>query len=419
MVWKVHRRPVLHGRLTDDQGKGVKGWVYIDDDWVESNGDGAYAMLEPQGTEMGVAMDDEKKLGAGFVYAAGDGERLDLTLLPMGSIVGQMVDGHGQGARVGTVEVWVNLGGGTDAGVMENGSWVWKTDVESDGRFRIAPVPAGYSMTVKGVRDGEQFDAKKVEWMDGGEEMDVWKLRWRGGEARAAAERMIAGRIVGDGGKPLSGVMVGAQGGPADAITDLAGRFTLGPVAADRKVELGARCSGYGYSNWTVGPGETGGEFRMFRPGHMWFGKAAPDLIVEEWVQGKWEGWAGLRGKVVLLQVGDPNDDELRSAKGLLERYGAKGLVVVTVHRHVAAGAEAEVVERCRENGVTWAVGIDADVEKTPAWVTEKQGEGATASVYDSREYPTSMYLIDKKGVVRGSPTGREVAGEIEKLLGE
>ena len=412
VVLKRHRQPVLRGTLTDEHGKPVKGWVYIDNDWVESDVNWAYAMLQPQGMNMGVAMDDAKLLGAGFVYKyEEEGKRLDLVLEPLGSIVGRIVDERGRGVADAAVELWVHLGKESSESAAW---WVWKATVEGDGRFEIAPVPVGYSLTVRATRGAENMEDKEVATMTGGEEVDVGKVRLR--RISISGVGTIAGRIVGEDGKPLSGVVVSAEGGVADAITDLAGRFTLEHVPADRKVNVGARCEGYGYWSWTVQPGEAGREFQMLRPGHGLFGKPAPGLMVDEWVQGKVEGWAGLKGKVVLLEVGDP---DVVMTKRLLDRYGPKGLMVVTVREHAAAEREPGVEAWCKENGVTWAVGVDADVEKTPAWVKERQGSGATASVYDSREFTSSMYLMDTGGVVRGAPAGSEVEGEIGKLLRE
>jgi hypothetical protein len=139
--------------------------------------------------------------------------------------------------------------------------------------------------------------------------------------------------------------------------------------------------------------------------------------MVDYWVQGEVTRWGELRGKVVLLQVGET---DIPSTKELLKKFGEKGLAVVTVVRRQVLKQDGQTLEaRCKENGVTWAFGVDASENDLPASVTEQREDGATASIYDSREFPYSTYLIDKKGIVRGAPTWRELEAKIKELLAE
>jgi hypothetical protein len=79
-----------------------------------------------------------------------------------------------------------------------------------------------------------------------------------------------------------------------------------------------------------------------------------------------------------------------------------------------------EIETWVKQNKVAWPCAIDATDDRTPAGV-ERRSEGATAAVYASHHTSNLSYLIDKKGIVRACPSGkdRDLDQWIQKLLAE
>ena len=81
---------------------------------------------------------------------------------------------------------------------------------------------------------------------------------------------------------------------------------------------------------------------------------------------------------------------------------------------------DQEVAAYLTEHNITWPVALDAPSSWTPDNIPRDRvvGNGATYSVYDVKATP-ALYLIDRKGILRCSPTEQNLEQWIERLLAE
>jgi thiol-disulfide isomerase/thioredoxin len=135
-------------------------------------------------------------------------------------------------------------------------------------------------------------------------------------------------------------------------------------------------------------------------------GKAAPDLMVKDWTNGKEMKVADLKGKVVLLDfwatwcgpciAAIPHTNELHA------KYKDKGLVIIGVCH--SRGAET-MAQMAKDKSIAYPVAADI--------------EGKTVAAYKVNSFP-DYYFIDKSGVLRVADCRNDKVEEvIEALLAE
>jgi hypothetical protein len=435
-VLAVHPRPRVKGVLVDGEGKGVKGMVVMGfSDGTVTDGAGRFEVEAREisgGKAWGMGVDAGLKVGRWFVVDVSKGEEVRVELVPMGAVSGRVVDRAGKAAGDAEVELALR---DPEGGWSTPTQWLWRAAVGADGGFVIEPVPAGAPVELLVHRHGEQANVTIGE-MRGGQERKVGEvvLHEAGAKTRPADPTAVVEREVWDG--EVSGVVVdeagrvvvGARVMPAhpqgtvdEDVTDLHGAFTLKGVARNQEVEVSASAGRRtGTAKLVAGKA---GPVQIFPAGYEFLGKAAPALLVDRWIvpgpggTGP-EGWADLKGKVVVLQVGawwKNGGWDAEQVKDLLKRHGAQGLVGVTLHVRSDA-SDAEMQAYVKREGIDWALGVDADPARVVGWDRSRRGSAATEALFGGR---AGLFLIDRKGVLRAAPDWREVEGVVEKLLAE
>jgi hypothetical protein len=438
----VRQRPVYRGQLVDEGGDGVVGWVSVGYGVVETDAEGGFAVEDP-GRQIGQtisvsAVDKTGKLGRGLMMrevSELQGKRI--VMVPLGAVVGRVVDGAGTGLGEATVEMMI-IEPATGS-FSNSGGERWTTTVEKDGRFRIAPVPVGFTLELAAELRGEQV-SRKVAGMKAGEERDLGKVvigpqpGMRApagmqlpavapvgpvGTPGAAWDGEMAGRVVNEKGEPVAGVSVYFLNGISTMVedtTDLKGKFYLKGVPKGEALRLRGRYGGRPLLEWSGKAGEMGLELKLLPQAGGLVGKPALGLMVDSWLTEGPHGWDELKGKVVLVETGVYSRTyQPATTRALYEKYKDKGLVVVTVLSRAYGTPPGELKAWAAEQQMTWAVGIDAEEAVAPAGV-KKAGWGATEDLTEG----AGEFLVDKAGVWRGAVDETEgLEAAVVRLLEE
>ncbi len=136
-------RAKVKGQLVDENGHGMAGRVVMDGRTYLTEADGRFEVGEPSfqaGAVPAYAVDASYTRGVSFMVEP-EGEReFQLTMAPMATVTGTVVDARPGGNATGaTVELMVR----TENGMWASYSNMWKTELREDGSFRIRPVPTG------------------------------------------------------------------------------------------------------------------------------------------------------------------------------------------------------------------------------------------------------------------------------------
>jgi hypothetical protein len=238
----------------------------------------------------------------------------------------------------------------------------------------------------------------------------------------------LSGKVTDEQGNPVMGFKIGTSVGldRFEDVTDKKGRYTLKKLPKGKKLYVGGHMKGYGhcYSNVVV----DGNDFNLqiFPQGWDLLDQPAPGLFAEKWLNTDPKTLEQYRGKVVLLQIGVllPNYlDKFRQVEKVYKKYSEQGFEVITIHQRLSVTWAGDVTEKnihdfIEKYDIQFPFGIDDKSDKVRDIALEVSGNGAMYSLYDVKATP-ALYLIDKNGVLRVSPTDDELEDWIELLLGE
>jgi thiol-disulfide isomerase/thioredoxin len=143
-------------------------------------------------------------------------------------------------------------------------------------------------------------------------------------------------------------------------------------------------------------------------------GVAAPDITTERWINSKGLTLAELRGKVVLVEFWTFGCYNCRNVephvRAWYEKYAGQGLVVVGVHSPEQSFERdfTNVEKYVQDHGISYPIAVDNNF--------------AIWDRYGNNAWP-SLYLIDKRGLVRlqhiGEGAYAETETQIQALLRE
>ena len=422
---EIHPRPILRGQLLDDKGQPLAGRIAIGDQAVSTEPDGRFALTAPELNgpgKIGIATNHDQTLGTGFTYSpSDDNQPFQLFAEPMATFTGQFTDDNNNPVPI-DVSTQFNIR--LPRGTMQADSDLWKTTIAPDGHFRIGPVPAGFRLMLLTDHLGEQR-YRRIQYYEGGHDIDLGHVHVCSnvGDHVSPRDGSIAGTLVDETGNPMIGLELATRlNGIPTAVTDFKGRFTLTHLPRDNDISLSANADLYGACDFTAHAGAKDVQLTMTPLGSELRDKPAPDLITARWINKSSDKIADYRGKVVLLQTGTwiqsfpPNSEPAK----LYAKYADKGFVLITINQAWGINRVQEIETWVKDNKVTWPCAIDATDDHTPP-NHERHGEGATAALYASHHNANMMYLIDKKGIIRACPTGkdRDLESWIQKLLAE
>ena len=421
MVGEPHNTYLqIPGRLTDSQNHPVQGTVIINENLlIETQSDGTFAIPKsywpsPTGIRIGFAYDRSKKRGRILTLRAEDlPELLHIVVEPLATITGRLVDKDGNCVSDATARIIIEG--------ISLGSPPWKTRIDRDGQLEISELPLGpKEMYLLVEKPGFQTKIHLRNLEPSVQSLgDIQVRPVCGFDDTTEWNRILSGRILDENNNPIFGARVHSHipGGLAEDETDSKGRYRLKDLPIGQSFELWVYHAGYGHNRFDVEPDTSETlDLQILPQGYESYGKPAPPLRVEEWWNSEPLSVDQLRGKVVLLHVGIHIDQYypefalVQIVCRARERYAQRGLVLVAIHKEKKAGwprpvTLTEISASLEKNRIDFPVALDED-------------GGSTYEAYDVKASP-AMYLIDKKGILRCSPTEHNLDEWIRRLLDE
>jgi peroxiredoxin len=158
-------------------------------------------------------------------------------------------------------------------------------------------------------------------------------------------------------------------------------------------------------------------------------GATPPDWQAERWLNSDPLHVGNLRGKVVLVRWWTAGCRYCRATapalRGLHERYGTHGLVVVGMYHHKSEEPfDPKIYESTTtEYGFKFPVAFDPEWKSFHEWMRDAQANRVNTG------WTSVTFVVDKKGVVRhvhpggsyveGDPDYEKLTAVVEKLLSE
>jgi len=236
--------------------------------------------------------------------------------------------------------------------------------------------------------------------------------------------------VINENNEPMPGLRVSSSIGTQhfEAVTDLKGHYTLTGLPKGKEIRVGVYVAGYGHNSAATVVDGNDFELQILPQGWDLLNKEAPGLFVEKWLNTEPTTLEQYRGKVVLLQIGIllPNySRHLEPVQKALAKYGDKGLKVIAVHQPLQIDWAGKVTEEnllafINKQNIKFPFAIDGSRDKARDLLPPERlsGNGAMYSLYGVKATP-ALYLIDKQGIVRISPTGDNLEKWIKRLLAE
>lgn len=446
---EISSPPAMRGRLADAEGRPVAGSVMIWNEKCKTSPDGSFTLplsgrrdrrenvfAFNQPLTLGAALwMDEKFLDPKLALPGA--ELPTIVLRPTSVITGEIVDASAKPVNDAKVAIYFDDSDGGSSGSYRP---IWGGFTQEGNRFSFTSVPSGLEMHVD-LRTGGAQTQPQIEKLLPGEIRDLGTVMLKPIKPRtpfgtevpgiAAGERdftgSVSGRVFGPDGKLLAGARVTAfpendLSTQVDDITDHEGRFVIRRMARNEKIQVHVSSQGNNEVRVTAQEGDQNIEVRVAGIAAALIGKPAPELAISRWLVGQAKTMAELRGRVVLLDLGvDVSEDEYDYYQMLLNqmrRNEPRGLTIIAVHcepdnARPNGTTQAQVEEFVKRNQIPFAFTIDMRQRtRSQGWTS-----GETAARYGLDE--PAYILIDKKGIVRASPTIQNMEEWIEKLLAE
>lgn len=417
VVIAMTARANVTGRLIDTNGNPVTGFVQIGSDRPgQTDPNGRFTVEEPFGDAFEYkelwAYDNAQQMGKTLLFRKADytGE-LVIVLEPCATLTGRIVNEAGQARPDVRPKLGICKPGGS---TVYHSRVPWTMTVDKKALFVVAGVPTGLPMRISAKRKGLQGGADVNDLLPG-QICDVGDivLRGYGGiDEKTDWTGILEGTITDENSEPVVAVKVRAYTGTDhfEAPTDRSGHFMLTGLPKGVRLNFSLYLDGYGHCHKYVYADSDDGDMQIFPQGWELLGKHAPPLSIAKWYNCEPLTLEGLRGKVVLLQIGvllPLYGEDLTTMQKVAEKYAGQGLEIIAVHQPL---------------DVTWGGKVtDDDLRR---FVTEGHvpfafcldQERQTYSAYAPKATP-ALYLIDREGRVVISPTEDNLEACIDQLL--
>ena len=428
----LRQRSQIRGRLVDPDGNPVAGAVYFKSERVETKPTGGFAFWRPaieDGSDFFIACDHAGKLTCAMERNWNTQEEdVVLCLQPGSRITGRLVGEDGAPVSDGNIALEGRLKNGM---LYRYTNAPWRTTLKKDGTFALSPVPVGMRLTFRYDQPGYQARSEFETTAGVGEialgDVKV-RLLLKGGPPTLTGH--ISGRVLDEKNSGMAGVTVQAfvANIRRRVKTDAKGQFRLTELPVGEKVQFLAAWE-HGYVTCSMHDTPVGSEdliLKMLPQGRKWYGKPAPELRAEEWFNSKPLQLSDLKGQVVLLimPVHKLCEKQARDFATTAQGYSKQGVRCIMIHHPIGKLGLDEVrrediVKWIKQEQVSLPVAIDMPPSAVAHLLPNGGGQGgATAAIYGAYE-PPALYLIDKRGLVRCSPTRKNLTEWIEKLLAE
>ncbi len=448
--WRIPARKKIRGILVDESGKpqagSVAGWEI---EYVGS--DGRFEIDEPNalrndGIIQMYAVNDAKTLGLSWSYDSNKPQAFyRLVLQPFIQIKGRVVDAAGNAVPLTPDDLTVN-----NKNMGQKAAYYAATlNAES---FEIPRLVVGAGEELLITRNGMQRRID-IRSMRAGEVRDLGNINI----AQEAATRrvigapytaVISGKIVDMNGKPVPGLRMGCQEsrerGTLENVSDFEGKFTVRGLPEKMLIRLAFYSEIYGDDYKVVRAGTTDLLWQVKPIAYDLIGKPAPALHLAEWLRGQPFELNDLRGQVVMLMIGGRLGPKRVGQKQdefaiVAKTYADKGLVAAMILDPLPEEGNDEQLDALETQSFiddqkwAFAVGVDTAAppkprkprpvlkkgDPLPNPYVEERNPSLTCEAYDQRLSWHTVYLIDRKGILRSVVPVNEIDASVRKLLAE
>lgn len=437
---------IIHGWLIDANDNPVAGEIQLGGTKILTDEEGAFTVSEPSNDEFGevfaTAFSKKPTLGIFFIWnETYDVNNAEIVVKPLASVTGFVTDR--QGNPVSDYELKLSVYVQDD--ILYNGSigeQIPEIQIRPNGSFDINSIPTGVPLGLI-VSRTDYKTIVKLEGLTAGKLLDVGQIVLESPEAlteKTVWDCIFKGFVLNEANEPIAGAIVNAYAGDDrfETIADGNGWFELTELPTHTRIGIVVQAKGYGHNTFNFECIEPVNErdVQIFPPGYDWFGKEAPGLFVERWLNTEPLTLEQLTGQVVLLRI-DNYLAETASVSRLLqiyEKYAAEPLTIIAIHSpsSMTPDTKQRLEQFVTENAIDFPFGVDAAADivermlppRDRAWDDNlirvgRMGlrlEGAMYSLYEAKSLP-ACYLIDKNGVLRAAPAEDILEEWIELLL--
>jgi glutathione peroxidase-family protein/protocatechuate 3,4-dioxygenase beta subunit len=427
---------LLQGRLVDASGNGINGTIVIN--WshiLQTDQQGIFAVpmslskLLYGNLQVCYALNEDKTLGETFLWKIGEYRDTQVSLEPLISIYGKVIDANGKSVNNAEVQLCIE----THPGGHECPSTKpWKTEIKTDGSFCFSGVPIGAAMKIIAEKHGFQGSII-IAKPENATDINVGDLVLKpltGFETETTWDAVLSGCITNEKNQPMPGLNVDISSLGMKIFqgkTNRKGQFTIKGLPRDKNVSGSVYAEGYGHTMFKIKTDGSPLNLQLFPQGYDLLNKPAPGLFAEKWFNTEPITLEQFKGKVILLQISAMlpiYQRDFETIQKMNEKYGNQGLGIIVLHARLTddwAGpvTEEDILAFIKKHNIQFPFGIDDAKEKVKKMVSpDKLHNGAMYSMYDVKVTP-ALYLIDKKGLIRISPTEKNLEQWIKTLLAE
>ncbi len=404
----IAARSMIYGRLVDTDGQPVKGVMSVSSsEKVETDEQGGFVISQPytykyEGHTYSWAFDADKVLGKAFLWRPQDyvvkspkqvdpfaypppieqDNELRIILEPLASIGGRIIDPNGRAVLDTNVEVSIQIS--DDTGIGFSGvQWWCEIQKQPDGFFEIDSIPVGLPMELSWKKRG-YYDSKiDLSELQAGQHQDFGQIilePLEGFKEGQIWEGFITGMVLDENGEPLVEARVSAVYGDEKFrdTTDIHGLYELIGLPQGKEISITAFSEGYYAKKLRAICDANDFNIQIFPYGYVWDDEdPAIGMHVDEWLQYEPAILEAVQGKVALLNLHQIADEETQK---------------------LMYGIVAKKYEEYRDRGELTIAGF--------------------YSVFELEHRP-GLYLIDKTGIVRATPSVENLDEWIEELLAE
>jgi hypothetical protein len=407
----------LHLRLVDQQHHPRAGLVSktIYRGPVPTASDGTLDMEPMIGQyEWAFAIDKSNELGAVIPHHPDPGDLGDIVLEPLITLMGQVVDQDGTPEPDAQISsTYIGPGGGRYGTAL-----IGSVTMSVDGHFtaRCVANVEGFGIDFRspaGWAQRNKFSNSP------GAKHDLGVIHLSGNRADAIAT--LSGRVLDEAGIPIAGAaLYGPNGNFAPTKTDHLGRYFQTDLRIGEKILIDVNTGSKNQEFPDIATNQENIELRFKPRGYQLLNHPAPNLNVSEWLNPGPTNFAVLRGKVILLQLGDQFgelDGQLKPLLDATKKYGDKGLYTIAIHNPLKENSwivAGQLHPVTRQDVTDYLKNHDIRI---PFAIDTSGAHSMFGSYYCWQ--PGEFCLIDKNGNVAACPDEKDLDQWIEKLLAQ
>jgi peroxiredoxin len=383
-------------------------------------------------------------LGCFFIWNKNnDTNDAEIVVKPLASVSGFVVDSNVNPVDDFKLKISVFM----KNGLVYNGSigeQPWKAATYSDGSFDINSIPTGVPLQLAVKKPGFKTPIK-LDNLTPGRNLELGEITLEplpGFSEDTQWNCSLLGFVVDENNEPLIGAGISAAVAEErfETKTDANGWYEFKGLPNDVQMEMVSYFDGYGHNLFacTCFDPNSRLDIQIFPPAYDWYGKEAPGLFVQKWLNTEPITLEELKGRVVLLYIDVDSAKDSRfvqEVRNIYEKYRQAPFTAIAIHKRLNRwSTEKRLLEFIRQYDIKFPFGIDekADVVEDMMLPQERfrqegriavsrrglRAEGAMCSLYEVKAHP-AYYLIDKNGILRTSPTKTNLEEWIEHLLAE